>query len=290
MGVIGYKVFNPDWTCRRFQYEVGKTYILDGDLQICVRGFHFCKKLSDCFNYYPFDPENRVAVIEASGAIVETNDKCATDVISIIREMSWYEVLDLVNTGKACTGFRNSGNGNSGDFNSGAANSGNRNSGSSNSGNGNSGDQNSGNRNSDDYNSGDFNSGNCNSGNHNSGDFNSTDYSTGYFNTEEAPLFVFNKPTNMTHSEFQALPGYMLLRRMFHLNEWVVDRRMTNKEKQEHPEYVTLIGYLKSYDYKTAFRDMWNCFTDEEKMAVRGLPNFDADVFKEITGIDVNNE
>ena len=24
--VKGFKVFNPDWTCRGFQYEVGKTY------------------------------------------------------------------------------------------------------------------------------------------------------------------------------------------------------------------------------------------------------------------------
>lgn len=24
--VKGYKVFNPDWTCNNFQYEVGKTY------------------------------------------------------------------------------------------------------------------------------------------------------------------------------------------------------------------------------------------------------------------------
>lgn len=25
--IKGYKVFNPDWTCRNFQYEVGKTFI-----------------------------------------------------------------------------------------------------------------------------------------------------------------------------------------------------------------------------------------------------------------------
>ena len=26
MTVKGYKVFNSDWTCRDFQFEVGKTY------------------------------------------------------------------------------------------------------------------------------------------------------------------------------------------------------------------------------------------------------------------------
>ena len=26
MSIKGYKVFNPDWTCRDFQYEVGKTF------------------------------------------------------------------------------------------------------------------------------------------------------------------------------------------------------------------------------------------------------------------------
>ena len=29
--VRGFKVFNPDWTCRGFQYEVGKTYEMEGE-------------------------------------------------------------------------------------------------------------------------------------------------------------------------------------------------------------------------------------------------------------------
>lgn len=284
MGVIGYKVFNPDWTCRGFQYEVGKTYILDGDLQICVRGFHFCKKLSDCFNYYRFDPENKVAVIEASGAIVETDDKCATDVITIIREMSWYEVLDLVNTGKACAGCLNSGNFNSGDCNSGSFNSGNFNSGSFNSGHNNRGSFNSGRSNSGTKNSGDFNSGDFNSGS-----FNSTNYSSGYFNTVEQPMMVFNKPTNMTRLEFRGLPAFSLLYNNLHLTEWIPLCQMTDKEKQDHPDCDVLDGYLRVNEYKTAFQNMWNQFTDKEKMTVRDLPNFDAEIFKEITGIDVNN-
>lgn len=42
--VKGYKVFNPDWTCRGFQYEVGKIFEEDVKPSCCDRGFHFCKK------------------------------------------------------------------------------------------------------------------------------------------------------------------------------------------------------------------------------------------------------
>lgn len=56
----GYKVFEPDWTCRGFQYEVGKTFEEDVTPSCCNRGFHFCKELKDCFNYYPFNPDNKV--------------------------------------------------------------------------------------------------------------------------------------------------------------------------------------------------------------------------------------
>ncbi|MDF9844579.1 hypothetical protein M2108_005452, partial [Paenibacillus sp. PastM-3] len=171
----GYKVFNKDWTCRGFQYAVGQTFTHEGEIGLCEEGLHFCGKLLDCFEYYPFNPENKVAEVEALGDIENGDDKSVTNKLAIIRELTWGEVLDMVNTGKGNTGRANSGNRNSGDGNSGDGNSGNRNSGDGNSGNRNSGDGNSGYGNSGDGNSGDGNSGNRNSGDGNSGNRNSGD-------------------------------------------------------------------------------------------------------------------
>lgn len=107
----GFKVFNPNWTCRGFQFEVGKTFEEDVKPVCCGRGFHFCTTASDCFNYYRFDPNNKVAEVEALGD-VDTNSsdsKCCTNKLHIVREVTWQEVLELVNTGKGCTGLCNSG-------------------------------------------------------------------------------------------------------------------------------------------------------------------------------------
>ncbi|WP_275905070.1 DUF7666 domain-containing protein [[Eubacterium] hominis] len=183
--VKGYKVFNPNWTCRGFQYEVGKTFEENVIPECCEVGFHFCIKASDCFNYYSFDPENKVAEVTALGDVdcEHEDSKCATNKIRIDRELSWQEVLEIVNTGKGCTGLCNSGNRNSGDCNSGDCNSGDCNSGDCNSGDCNSGDCNSGDCNSGDCNSGDCNSGDCNSGDCNSGDCNSGDCNSGDCNS-----------------------------------------------------------------------------------------------------------
>lgn len=104
--IKGYKVFNPDWTCRNFQYEVGKTFEDDVTPKRCSRGFHFCTKASDCFNYYSFNPENKVAEVLALGMVdTESDDtKCCTNKIQIVREISWQELLTIVNTGKRLYG------------------------------------------------------------------------------------------------------------------------------------------------------------------------------------------
>ena len=115
--VKGYKVFNPDWTCRGFQYEVGKTFEHDGNIELCGSGFHFCQKASDCFNYYDFNSNNKVAEVEALDLVETKGNKSVTNKIHIVREIPWQELLTIVNTGKDCTGLENTGNRNTGDCN-----------------------------------------------------------------------------------------------------------------------------------------------------------------------------
>ena len=50
--MIAYKGFNKDMTCRGFQYEEGKEYEHDGDIELCESGFHACEYPLDCFRYY----------------------------------------------------------------------------------------------------------------------------------------------------------------------------------------------------------------------------------------------
>lgn len=235
MSIKGYKVFNPDWACRGFQYEVGKTFKHDGNIEMRGAGFHFCQKISDCFNYYEFNSNNKVAEVEAIGRVETRNDKSVTDEITILRELTWYEVLDLANTDKGCTGNRNSGNRNSGDWNS--------------------------------------------------GDWNSTNYSTGFFNSVEQPLYIFNKPTDMSRDDFNSNLGVRAMRWKYKNNWWIYSNNMTDEEKAAHPEHETTGGYLKTVDFKTACGLMWDNLTDDEKESVKQIPNFDAAVFEEITGI-----
>jgi hypothetical protein len=276
----GYKVFNSDWTCRGFQFEVGKVFEEDVTPVCCDKGFHFCTKASDCFSYYDFDPNNKVAEVEALGEI-DSNDedsKCCTNKIKIVREINWQEVLELVNLGKACTGLCNSGN----------CNSGNRNSGNCNSGNCNSGDWNSGNCNSGNCNSGNRNSGNCNSGNCNSGDWNKTCFSNGCFNTESPKIYLFNKPSNWNYSDWlNSDARYILMNCPSNVLSWIWEDDMTDEEKEQHPEYLATGGFLKHIEEETGRQMWWDGLSDVQKDSVMQLPNFDKDIFKEITGISI---
>jgi len=273
----GYKVFNPDFTCRGFQYEVGKTYKHNGPLSICHSGFHFCRKVADCFGYYAFDPRNKVAEIEATGLVESKEDKSVTDEITIVREISWEEMLTLANTGTACTGLNNTGDMNTGNWNTGNWNTGDWNT----------GDMNTGNRNTGNRNTGDMNTGNRNTGNWNTGDWNTGNWNTGFFSTITPTVTLFEKPTDMTAAEVCEILGIRILNWNYENNWWIFSRSMTEEEKSAHPEHETTGGYSKSIPFKDACKLMWDNLTDNEKAAVKAIPNFDADIFCKITGIKV---
>ena len=272
----GFKVFNKDWTCNGFQYEVGGTYEMKESPICCNRGFHFCTKLSDCFNYYAFNSDNKVAEVEAIGKVVSDSDdtKHCTNKIKIINELTWHEVLDLVNMGKDCTGYWNSGNWNSGDWNSGNRNSGNRNS----------GDWNSG-----DWNSGNWNSGNRNSGNRNSGDWNDTSFSNGVFNTKEPNIYMFDELTEMTYRDWLNHPARFILNGVpFDELRWVYSENMTDDEKKEHPEHDVTGGFLKEFDYSKNRQNWWDELDTDDKKTIKSLPNFDKEKFERIVGIKID--
>ena len=306
----GYKAFNGDLMCRNMQYEIGKEYEFDGEPIPCNQGFHFCTTIADTYGFYPMSDDTRICEVEAFGVITTDDDvKFCTNKIRIIAEVT-EEYLRKANTTKSSSGFCNSGNRNSGDCNSGDWNSGNRNSGNCNSGNRNSGDWNSGNRNSGDCNSGDcnsgdWNSGNCNSGNRNSGDCNSgdwnsgnrnsgdwnaTNYSSGVFNTEEKKIIMFNEESDWTFEDWNRSDARYILMNMpipYTTTEFIEDYEMTEEEKAEHPEYVTIGGYLKVIHKDGDKQEWWDNLLEKEKNIVKSLPNFDTEIFKEITGISV---
>ena len=286
----GFKVTNKNMQCLGFQYELGKEFRHEGRIELCEKGFHFCKRLAKCFSYYLFNPTNRVFEIEHGDVIGTIDDKMVTDRIIFLRELTWAEVLDMVNTGfgnpgQSNTGDYNSGSWNTGNYNSGNYNSGGSNSGYSNSGKGNTGNYNSGNYNSGSSNSGYSNSGINNSGCDNSGNWNSGNWNSGFLNSEDSKLRIFNKKTNIPRAYIK-FPNWL----SFELVEWCDSIYMTDEEKEENPNFEITGGYLKVLDYKEAAQASYNRASKEDQDLIEKVPNYDADVLFEIFGIDRRNK
>ena len=196
------------------------------------------------------------------------------------------------NTGNLNTGDRNTGNRNTGDWNTGNWNTGDWNTGNCNTGDRNTGDWNTGDLNTGDCNTGNWNTGNCNTGdlntgNRNTGDWNSASFSNGVFCTEEPEILIFNKPSGMTFRQWRDSTACHLLNQIqFMPNVWVWDGYMTAEEKEAHPEYKTTGGFLKVLDTSDCCVRWWKNLDEYQRRIIRSIPNFDAAIFKQITGID----
>ena len=72
----GYKGFNEKFQCtpggKVFQYEVGKEYEHEGDVDWCKKGFHFVENPLLVFDFYP--PTGRFAEVDGDGVSDKTDE------------------------------------------------------------------------------------------------------------------------------------------------------------------------------------------------------------------------
>ena len=87
--IIAYKGFDENLCCRGFQYEIGKEYVHEGEIECCESGFHACTNPFDVLDYYPVERRNRFCVVEQSGMIKTGNgdSKQASSKIKIKAEI-----------------------------------------------------------------------------------------------------------------------------------------------------------------------------------------------------------
>ncbi len=188
------------------------------------------------------------------------------------------------NTGDWNAGYRNAGYSNAGDKNTGNRNAGDQNTGHQNNGNWNTGNWNTGNQNTGNLNNGNWNTGNWNTGNWNTGNWNTGNWNTGYFNTTTPDqVNIFDVMTSKEDWNNCSKPNFIY----FHLTVWVPMSEMTDKEKEENPEYGNTEGYLKRKGYQEAFKESYSKASEEDRKKIFNIPNFNADKFLEISGIDV---
>ena len=211
------------------------------------------------------------------------------------------------NTGSRNTGIWNTGDCNTGDWNTGDLNTGDWNTGYMNTGHMNTGDMNTGHRNTGDWNTGDMNTGSRNTGSRNTGirntgsrntgdwntgdwntgDWNTGDWNTGFFNTVTPDVILaFNKECPREEWEKAQKPYFLF----FDLTYWVEESEMTDEEKTLDPGSHYRGGQLRKKDYKAAFKEAWDNADPDDREKIKNLPNFDPQIFFEISGIDLREK
>ena len=93
--IKGFKGFNKDFKCRKFPFEVGKSYEEKGNIKACSKGFHFCEHPLDVFGYYP-PSSSKFCEVEGSGKIDKdtADSKVACSKITIKAEIGLSSLIN----------------------------------------------------------------------------------------------------------------------------------------------------------------------------------------------------
>ena len=109
--------------------------------------------------------------------------------------------------------------------------------------------------------------------------------------TEEQKIMFFNKPSDWTYNDWLRSDARYLLNRIpKNVVEWLYSEDMTHEVKADHPTHETTGGYLKELDESDCAQMWWNGLLEHQRNIIKALPNFDAKIFKQCTGITIESE
>jgi len=96
MDRLGFKGTDPAMRCcMGMQFEKGTVHRHDSTLEMCKSGFHFCPRLKDVHDYYPFS-QSRVFIVQYGARVLWEKDRGVTDEIVFLREINAVTVAELM--------------------------------------------------------------------------------------------------------------------------------------------------------------------------------------------------
>ena len=93
--IKSYKGTDKDGKCRGYQYEIGKEYKHQGNIELCDSGFHACQNPLDVFGYYAPDGKNKFYEVEQLGTTKDGNCKTVSNKIKIKAELNLAQMLSV---------------------------------------------------------------------------------------------------------------------------------------------------------------------------------------------------
>lgn len=111
----------------------------------------------------------------------------------------------------------------------------------------------------------------------------------GVLTPKKSAYFFFNKPSDWTHQDWAVSRAKRIMDTCPCVRTvWINCENMTDSKKEKNPTWEYMGGYLKTiYVTNKDKQEWWDNLYDEEREEVMSLPNFDKEIFKEITGIEV---
>ena len=243
------KGFNSDLTCRGYQFEVGKEYRIEHDEPV---------ELCSATVFHFCDSLEKVS------RFYDVRHGCRYCVIEALGEVvsdgekSGSDHIRIVRelTQEEVDMMAGRVNGNTGLFNTG------------------------------DRNTGDCNTGDRNTGDRNTGVGNKCDWSSGVFCDEpDMDIRIFNRPSGMSMREFLNSKYYWAM--ISAPYELVYFQEYTEEEKAADPKKKAVGGRVIRRTPEEAWAKWWDSLTEQNREIIQQIPNFDAKIFKNITGIEV---